>query len=173
MLPQGVNKGLEAFGDQQFRGVGRYGTHRQQVQVVTEVLDVGQRVVRFTGEVGGDTGVVLADRLRQRGFTDVQVNDQGLGILESHGCGQVQQREGFAGVGVKGGEHDHLGRFAGGADKEVQIGTQYTEGLVDGVSLAGFYHNTGVAVVEAVGYQAFPVVFAQAHLRNLAYERNR
>ena len=156
VLLQQVDHLTEVVAGQQLRGVGRYGTGQQQVEVV-----VGTRLHNLLVEVGlGDlvlrqqrrdtqTLVGHAEEAAQGRLTDVQATENDLLAQQGEARAEVGCAEGLTLTRRTGGEEDHL---LAALQHELDVRTQRTEDLVHLGVLVLMDHDTGRGLHGVTGH---------------------
>ena len=128
-------------------------------------------VVEPARKIGGDSCMVHVESLAEGCLTEVEIKKKGLRALKSHGGGHVHDDEGLSCVRIEGGDHYLTAAFMA-AEHEIDVGSQHSEGLVDGITLALFYDYAAVVVVVLVASDLVDPSCRNSDLRNFSKERN-
>lgn len=137
-----VHERLQARAEEQFRRVGRNGTHRQHLQVLNSLywhLEGGP-VLQSAVQVLGQTLFGAFHIFAQGSAPEVQVQGNHLLPLDGEGRGYVHGEESFTGARIHGREHDDT-RPLGGILHEFDIGSHYAEGFVHDAAATGLHQD--------------------------------
>ena len=129
---------LHAMARQKFGGVGRYRTYGHDVEgrIFVMLIDGYLRVIDDFAQIVCQTDILVAEGAAGGSMTHVSVNKEYLAVFDGKGERQVHADEGLAGTGEHGSDDIYI-LMAGIVGQELNIGTDETECLIDGILAIG------------------------------------
>ncbi len=131
-LAQVVQELSEAIVAQQFGGVGGYGASEDAVHIVGHqiMLDDALPIVGSASQESGEACVLARIELAgERGFAQVEVDDDDAFACHAKAGGQVGGHKGLTHAGEDRGDHQYPAGSVAAVAQEVDFGTQQAEGL--------------------------------------------
>ena len=152
---------------QQFRGIGRHNTDRQNVYTAVELImqDDAIYIIGSTAQVRRKPLLGIVHQFRERGVAQIQVDAQDALAAERERLGKVAGDETLAASGVETGNHDDICRIFL-LHKIVEFGAYQSERLVNEVAAVFADIDFALRVVLAV----LPPMLLATKQRNLAEE---